>query len=206
MYILYHLPSILFIWTSIVVSRPVADTTSAIYTSAVSSPTSSATDSSASLYPPAEPISPNPHITQKLIEQLELASTNVDRMTIIKNLGPEYIKFDFNVAANPDGGVSRGLGGQGDLANKKTFPVSPPPLLLLSSSLFHVHFYFRSSLILGFQDSQVILTDHFLNLKNGLVGVDQTWCRHVSWLPKPLRYEHTSYPPSRNRVSHNCRG
>jgi len=49
-------------------------------------------------------------------------------MTIIKNLGPEYIKFDFNVAANPDGGVSRGLGGQGDLANKKTFPVSPSPL------------------------------------------------------------------------------
>jgi len=61
-------------------------------------PTNTATDSSASLYPAA------------------------DRFTIIKNAGPEYLKFDFNVAANPGGGVSSGLGGQGNLANRRTFP------------------------------------------------------------------------------------
>ena len=75
-----------------------------------------------SLYPPAQSIVVNPSPNPTLISQLELAATSVDRFTILKQYGEQGIKFDFNIAANPSGGVSAGLGGQGNLADRKTFP------------------------------------------------------------------------------------
>ena len=74
------------------------------------------------LYPPAQSIVVNPSPNPSLISQLELAATSVDRFTILKDYGEQGIKFDFNIAANPSGGVSAGLGGQGNLADRKTFP------------------------------------------------------------------------------------
>lgn len=89
---------------------------------ATSIPSATSTDDpSASLYPPAQ-LGINPPPNASLISQLELAGTSVDRFKIIQSLGPDYLKFDFNNAANPSGGVSAGLGGQGNLADRKTFP------------------------------------------------------------------------------------
>ena len=78
-------------------------------------------DSSASLYPITTPGEPNPKFNQDHYTQLYLAPLAADRMDMIKELNIPT-KFDFSLAANPDGGVSSGAGGQGNLANRKTFP------------------------------------------------------------------------------------
>lgn len=83
--------------------------------------TLSASDPSASLYPATVPGTPNPAFSQDIHSQLLMAPLAVDRINLIKELGIPT-KFDFSLAANPAGGVSRGQGGQGNLANVKTFP------------------------------------------------------------------------------------
>ena len=82
----------------------------------------------------ASPISPratnstvppsNPPITQDLLNQLQLAANSEARFEILKAQGPAdtWLKYDFNPAANPNPGGGKGLGGQGDLANRATFP------------------------------------------------------------------------------------
>lgn len=66
----------------------------------------------------------NPEISQDLINKLELAANSVDRFTILQEQGPAdtWLKYDFNPSANPNPGGGKGAGGQGDLANSKTFP------------------------------------------------------------------------------------
>jgi len=63
----------------------------------------------------------NSKYSQDLHNQLLFAPTTADRFNIIKEQGVP-VKFDFNLDANPDGGVGCGGGGQGNLANHKTFP------------------------------------------------------------------------------------
>ena len=74
---------------------------------------------------PSSPVPPsNPVISQDLINKLELAVDSVDRFTILQEQGPPdtWLKYDFNPSANPSPGGGKGAGGQGDLANSKTFP------------------------------------------------------------------------------------
>ena len=66
----------------------------------------------------------NPEVSEDLYNKLELAVDSVDRFTILSEQGPAdtWLKYDFNPAENPNPGGGRGNGGQGDLANRKTFP------------------------------------------------------------------------------------
>ncbi|KAL9577593.1 MAG: hypothetical protein Q9212_006268 [Teloschistes hypoglaucus] len=66
----------------------------------------------------------NPPIPDELYQKLLLAPTAEDRIAILQAQGPAdtWLKYDFNPAANPNPGGGKGLGGQGDLANRKTFP------------------------------------------------------------------------------------
>lgn len=87
------------------------------------SPIAPRQNSSSSMLSSAVPPS-NPEISQDLINQLELAADSVDRFTILQAQGPAdtWLKYDFNPSANPNPGGGKGAGGQGDLANRKTFP------------------------------------------------------------------------------------
>ena len=66
----------------------------------------------------------NPPITQDLLNRLQLAASSEDRFAILAAQGPAdtWLKYDFNPAFNPTPGGGKGLGGQGDLANRKNFP------------------------------------------------------------------------------------
>ncbi|KAL8950206.1 MAG: hypothetical protein Q9222_003753 [Ikaeria aurantiellina] len=66
----------------------------------------------------------NPPVSQDLFDKLQLAPSQEDRFDILTSQGPAdtWLKYDFNPAANPNPGGGKGLGGQGDLANRKTFP------------------------------------------------------------------------------------
>jgi hypothetical protein len=59
-----------------------------------------------------------------LTNQLELATTNIDRLTILKNQGlsDSSFKYNFNLAVNPTPGGDTGRGGFGVAANRKNFP------------------------------------------------------------------------------------
>lgn len=63
---------------------------------------------------------PNAPVTQDFINSVELAATEVDRYTLLSQMDPTHLKFDFNPAANP--GVTPGYGGQVDTANRGNFP------------------------------------------------------------------------------------
>src|SRR5271170_6747479 len=63
---------------------------------------------------------PNAPVTQDFINSVELAATEVERYTLLSQMDPTHLKFDFNPAANP--GVKPGAGGQVDLANRANFP------------------------------------------------------------------------------------
>jgi hypothetical protein len=63
---------------------------------------------------------PNASVTQDFINSVELAATEVERYTLLSQMDPTHLKFDFNPAANP--GVKPGAGGQVDLANRANFP------------------------------------------------------------------------------------
>jgi hypothetical protein len=58
----------------------------------------------------------NQNYTQDFLNQLELATGTVDRLTLLKNAGDpnDFFKFDFSVAANPNPVAGVGMGGQGD--------------------------------------------------------------------------------------------
>ena len=58
------------------------------------------------------------------MDKLQLAPTSEDRFALLSQQGPAdtWLKYDFNPAANPNPGGGKGKGGQGDLANRKTFP------------------------------------------------------------------------------------
>ena len=67
---------------------------------------------------------PNPKYTTAQLNQVKLAYTAVDRLTLIKSFGAtdDYFKFDLT----PDGSHSNaanGLGGQGYLADVGNYPV-----------------------------------------------------------------------------------
>ena len=66
----------------------------------------------------------NPPITQDLLNKLQLAALSEARFEILTAQGPAdtWFKYDFNPAANSNPGGGKGLGGQGDLANRATFP------------------------------------------------------------------------------------
>ena len=100
----------------------VAATASPLVARQNASSTSINSDPSSSLYPITPPGQPNPDFDQNLYNQLYLTPLAADRMSMIQKLGVPT-KFDFNNAANPAGGVSKGAGGEGNLANRKTFPV-----------------------------------------------------------------------------------
>lgn len=63
---------------------------------------------------------PNPPVSQDFINSVELAATEVEKYTLLSQMDPTHLKFDFNPAANP--GVKAGAGGQVDLANRANFP------------------------------------------------------------------------------------
>ena len=67
---------------------------------------------------------PNPTYTQDQKNQLKLALSTVDRLSILRSFGSpdDYFKFDFSVAANADPVAGVGQGGQGDLAYVDNFP------------------------------------------------------------------------------------
>ena len=95
----------------------------ALVASTNASPIAPRQNSSSSTPSSAVPPS-NPEVSQDLYNQLELAADSVDRFTILQAQGPAdtWLKYDFNPSANPNPGGGKGLGGQGDLANRKTFP------------------------------------------------------------------------------------
>lgn len=66
----------------------------------------------------------NPSVSPDLMNQLQLAPTSEDRFALLSQQGPAdtWLKYDFTPDANPNPGGGKGLGGQGDLANRKTFP------------------------------------------------------------------------------------
>ena len=53
-----------------------------------------------SLYPPAQSIIVNPVPDPSLIAELRTVALSVDRFTLLKPYGEQYIKFDFNVAVS----------------------------------------------------------------------------------------------------------
>ncbi|KAK4686905.1 hypothetical protein P7C73_g3208, partial [Tremellales sp. Uapishka_1] len=68
-------------------------------------------------------IKKNPNITSDFLTQVKGAYDNVARFELLYGQGSDYWKFDFNPAANPAGGVAQGRGGEGVLADRKTFPM-----------------------------------------------------------------------------------
>ena len=67
----------------------------------------------------------NPTYTKDQLNELKLALSTVDRLSIVKSFGSlyDYFKFDFSPAANKDPVAGVGQGGQGDLAYVDNFPV-----------------------------------------------------------------------------------
>ena len=53
-----------------------------------------------SAYPPAQSIVVNPVPDPSLIAELRTVALSVDRFTLLKPYGEQYIKFDFNVAVS----------------------------------------------------------------------------------------------------------
>ena len=86
---------------------------------AIASPIPDASSSSTTTVPPS-----NPTVSSDLMNKLQLAPTSEDRFTLLSQQGPAdtWLKYDFNPAANANPGGGKGAGGQGDLANRKTFP------------------------------------------------------------------------------------
>lgn len=64
---------------------------------------------------------PNPAIPSGLVASLITSDTTVNRFKLLAAQDPTHQVFDFNPAANA--GVTPGLGGQVDLANRGTFPI-----------------------------------------------------------------------------------
>lgn len=67
---------------------------------------------------------PNPTYTKEQLNQLKLAVSTVDRLSVLQSFGSadDYFKFDFSTAANPNPVAGVGQGGQGDLAYVQNFP------------------------------------------------------------------------------------
>jgi hypothetical protein len=67
---------------------------------------------------------PNPTYTKAQLNELKLALSTVDRLSILQSFGSgdDYFKFDFSVAANANPVAGVGQGGQGDLAYVDNFP------------------------------------------------------------------------------------